>query len=277
MKKIMFAIFVLVFGQAALAQSLTSSLLPTDARSMALGGMDVPCPTDGIDVRLSFGKWAPYTSNSTIAGVKISYARSGRFVAGLDLSSIKGQQYNISNESGTVKELYSPSDTYFGVFGELSFNESFYGKAEIKGAVSNIGNNASGFSVLGILKAGYRSAGLDAGVSLQAGGPISYGGPSYSTPLVVKAEASYSVSSLTGLCELGYEAVSGTPIAGIGAQYKIKDIIGIQAGYHFGKVVPSFLSLGIGASYRGISINAAYLLLNKDLGNSFMLTLGCNF
>lgn len=276
MKKFVIAFLLSVAAQSVLAQSLVTSLIPVDAQSLALGGIDTGVRMkEGMDVRAGFGMWAPSNAESTVFGLKLSYGMSGRLAAGLELSSIKGRQYNITDDSGFIKDKYSPSDTYFGAFGEMRLDAGFSVGARLKCAISDIGNDASGFAVIGILNGSYKNDALTAGLSLQAGSPIRYGPQSYSTPLLAKADASYSFRSLTGLCELGYEAVSRSFLGSIGAQYALNDVFSARAGYHFGKLIPSFLSLGLGISYRGLGLSAAYLLPGSNIGNTFVITVSC--
>lgn len=276
MRKFVVAFLLLIIGPGVLAQSLATSLIPGDAHSLALGGIDTDVRMEeGMDVRASFGMWAPSNAESTVFGLKLSYGMSGRLAAGLELSSIKGRQYNITDDSGFIKDTYSPSDTYFGAFGDMRLKGGFSVGARLKCAISDIGNDASGFAAIGILTGNYNNDALNAGFSLQAGSPVRYGSRSYSTPLLAKADASYSFRSLTGLCELGYEAVSRSFLGAVGAQYALNEVFCARAGYHFGKLIPSFLSLGLGISYRGLGISAAYLLPGSNIGNTFVITVSC--
>ena len=275
MKKILFSVILAFACQCALAQSLSTSMLPGDARSLSLGGIRTADKVEGIDVRASFGTWAPSSVNSTVFDLNLAYGKADIFAAGLELTNFKGRQYNITDESGCVSSTYSPSDIYFGAFGHLRVNGRFTAGARVRCAVSDIGDNSSAFAIIGVFKGTYNYCGLDAGISFQAGSPVNYGNGYYSTPLVFKAEASYSLKALTTMCELGYEAVSRSVLGAVGAEYSLNEYLTARAGYHFGKVIPSFFSLGLGVSYRGLGLSAAYLLPGNNIGNSFLITVSC--
>ena len=66
----------------------------------------------------------------------------------------------------------------------------------------------------------------------------------------------------------------------IGLQAGWKEMVWLRAGYRYaskGTVIPSHLSLGLGASFYGVRIHAAWLTLNKEIGNTFLIGLGYGF
>ena len=73
---------------------------------------------------------------------------------------------------------------------------------------------------------------------------------------------------------------SGDCTAALGAQYAFRNLLFVRAGYHLATdnaVLPSFLTLGLGASYAGVSLDAAYITGNDALGDSFCLGLRYSF
>lgn len=63
-----------------------------------------------------------------------------------------------------------------------------------------------------------------------------------------------------------------------GAQFSVKDILAIRAGYHFGSAkapVPSYASAGISLGYKLFHVNATYMFGSKTLANTF--SVGLNF
>ena len=65
----------------------------------------------------------------------------------------------------------------------------------------------------------------------------------------------------------------------LGAEAKIADMISVRAGYRYVAkyVLPSFATLGIGAKFAGIRIDAAYLFANEVIGNTTAISLGYCF
>ena len=56
-------------------------------------------------------------------------------------------------------------------------------------------------------------------------------------------------------------------------------MISVRAGYRYGAehVIPSFASVGVGAKFAGIKIDAAYLFANEVIGNTTAVSLGYCF
>ena len=67
--------------------------------------------------------------------------------------------------------------------------------------------------------------------------------------------------------------------AAAGVEYGFKDMIFARAGFHYGSAslgLPTYASLGLGAKFAGVTLDAAYLLVG-NLSNSLMFTVGYGF
>lgn len=63
-----------------------------------------------------------------------------------------------------------------------------------------------------------------------------------------------------------------------GAEFSLKDIFAIRAGYHFGSEkapIPSYASAGVSLGYKLFHVNATYMFASKTLANTF--SIGLNF
>ena len=72
----------------------------------------------------------------------------------------------------------------------------------------------------------------------------------------------------------------GALMAAVGVEYGFADMVFARAGFHYGdpaKALPTFASVGIGAKFIGIRLDASYVFLSETLGNSFLVSLGYAF
>jgi opacity protein-like surface antigen len=85
-------------------------------------------------------------------------------------------------------------------------------------------------------------------------------------------------NSLTVQADVDYY-FEGGPAASFGAEYDFKDMVFIRAGYRYGgnSILPSFASVGVGAKFAGIKIDAAYLFANEVIGNTTAISVGYCF
>ena len=84
--------------------------------------------------------------------------------------------------------------------------------------------------------------------------------------------------SLKAMAEAQMYFTGGLGI-GAGAQLSIVDILHLRAGYHLGAdaPVPSFLSLGAGVTFAGVSIETCFLTASPTIGNTVGIALGVKF
>lgn len=95
----------------------------------------------------------------------------------------------------------------------------------------------------------------------------------------ITAGASYGIASFTASVQAEYLAGAGF-MAGLGAQYSFKDMVFARAGFHYGdatKAIPSYASLGVGAKFAGITLDAAYIIGNANVSGTLQATIGYSF
>lgn len=72
--------------------------------------------------------------------------------------------------------------------------------------------------------------------------------------------------------------ISGGLAASAGVEYGFKDLIFVRAGGRVSNAaLPGFLSAGLGFKLKGLSLNAAYVILPQELSNSFCASLAFAF
>lgn len=278
-----FAILILTFAcLQASAQGLPSLLIPGNTRSLSMAGADVALsPFDGRSgCELYLNSWAPQTASNTYFGTDMSFNMGESLALLVEGRYMKSDPMDITSDVGVIKSTFSPSEMMAGL--GLAYRTSSGFTAGLKGRFVNsvLYESASGSAFACDLFARYSVDSFKAGLSLcNLGSKISYGGDAYSLPAVVKAGAAYEFAGLTACAELDY-LLSGGMMLGLGAEYNIKDIAFVRAGYHYGdaeKVLPSFSSFGAGVRFFGAELNLCYLTASETLSNSIMLGLAYTF
>lgn len=281
MKKIISVLFFLAVFVSVYAQSIPALLIPTDARSLAMGGVSSTVGVRHLDVRATYSSWAPSTAANTIAGLELSVPAADLFSFSFGGHIFRDKPYTIYDVQGSAGGEFTPQDLIVSLGGTFRVNTSLSFGVKGHFVSSSLTKESKGVAFCADLFATYGTESFDATLSLcNLGTKIDYGKGSYSLPALVKAFGGYRIiKGLTASLELDY-LFNGAFMAGAGAEYWIADIVALRAGYHYGdreKALPSFASLGIGAKFAGVSINATYLTASPTLGNTLMIGLGYNF
>ena len=268
------AIILAVFamGVQMFAQGPDSFLLPRNARELAMGNASpVFVQHDNtFGAELSYGMWTPSINKNTLIGANVYYQIKSKLELSVDFRRNGGQPYTIMSDMGFPEGEFTPSDILAGLGVSYRLNEhlEFGVKGKFLSAKLYNENNPSAFGV--DVAAHYRTAGLVAEI----------GAANLASPFgLAKVGASYSVAGLVASAEFDY-LFCGAMMAAVGAEYTVKDIVSFRAGYHYGdaqKALPSFVSVGLGAKFSGVSINATYLLASETLGGTMMFGLGYSF
>ena len=289
MKKLI-SVIIIVFALSALtlkAQSAPSLLMNWSPESIATGSSQTDAAEFAMTDRKSindaiYGTWAPESANCSIIGASASFIFGERFAVRVQGMNIKDNIASKSfNQLGAPTGEFFPEDIFFAAGLAYKFSGAFSVGVDIKSLMSTIGKELSGNCFAADISAAYSNNGVSAGLSLRnLGSKLSYGGgKAYDLPMLVRANGAYSVAGFTASAEVNY-LFSGALMAGVGAEYSIKDIVFLRAGYHYGnekKAVPSYASCGLGLEFYGIRLNAAYLLGSKTLGGTMLFGLGYEF
>ncbi len=294
-------VFILAGDTLLNAQTLPSLLVSSDAAAVgtaltAVGKSAGAYPLESnvasmalMDGKMaagaSFGLWQPSYASNKVLGLGAAYRVGERLAFGLQAKSFGQQPYDIVTESGSVKGSFTPRELSAGLGVAYAFADFLSAGVTARMVNSSLAESASA-SVFGLDAAlFFKKESLSAGLALcNLGGKVSYGDASHSQPALLKAGAAYRFGSpeghsVTGSLEADY-LFAGAFSAGLGAEYSLKELLFIRAGYHYGskdKGLPSFASAGLGVKLFGVELNAAYLLASDTLGGSLCLGLGYSF
>ncbi len=297
MKKIVSTIFIsAVTLLAAHAQSMPSLFVPSDPIASSVAGSNIAreatafASADNASamsfssktfaIASSYGMWAPDAADIKVVSLGAFFRTGQRVRVGVSGSYLADNAMNITNANGAVTGSFSPKDIVARAAVSYLLTDVVSVGVSGKFLSSSIGPNLSGTAFGVDVSVMYSQNGLNAALALcNLGSSISYGGDSYAMPAYARAGAAYSAGSLTLSAEADY-LMEGAFSAGFGAEYSLKELLFLRAGYHYGskdKGLPSFASVGLGMKFAGVQLNAAYLLASETLAGTLAIGLGLSF
>ena len=285
------------FGLHAQAQTMQFLTVNSDAASAAVASTGVARTADafavnnnmaavaftpsGFSSELGYGIWQPHASKSSIISAAAFLKVSEKIAVGIDFKNFDEAEYSIISADGRSNGTFKPSEMAAGLGVSYKLSDNLALGVNAKFATSSLAESAKGTGISGGVSLAYVIGGFQAGLAVDnLGGKGDYSpGNTYSIPSVAKAGVSYTVAGLTASGELDYLFCGGL-MAGLGAEYWVKDVVSVRAGFHYGdnaKAIPSYASAGLGFNLAGVRINAAYLLGSDIIGGSMMFGLGYSF
>ena len=294
-----FAVIVPGFGQTA--QFLTVS---PDSYSLSLGGTGVISPASAFAIynnnaatalspfkgafAASYTMWQPATTDNQLMSLSGFIKMGKRSAISLGSRLFLYPAYDLSNPQGSVTGAFNPRELSVDLGYAYNISGSFSAAATVHYISSKMGPQAAGSAFAADLGLMYQPGNLSLGLTAtNLGSKIDYGYGPYSLPAQIKLGAAYCFSLqekhlLTATVQAGYLIVNSGITAGIGLEYSYNNLISLRVGGHYGnpeKGIPSHLSAGLGFNFKGLTLNAAYLLVQKDspLANSLSIGLGWAF
>ena len=263
----------------SLSMGAVSAAVPSFAMSALTNPAYAPFGDGIFDFALSGGMWQPGKPSGTTG---ISFGTAGnlddRFGYSFGAGSDLGSPYTLMDEDGYPGESSTPGQLFIaaglayrflGLFsigiGGRYYNQSLGPEA----AYSAFAGNAYAMFVLEGLR-------VTAGVS-DLGGRLA---GTYSLPAQAVAGAAYSHTfgedhGVEVAAEAGWY-LHGALRAGAGASYTWRKMISARAGYIYGgdSPLPDAITAGLGFSFKGIHLDAAYIVSKGPAGNSFTVGIG---
>jgi len=276
------AVLLAMSFPTAHAQSFSSFILSGKAGTLAMGDVSFLSPdlaTHRMDASVSFGKWTPQTLNYSALQAGVFLALNDNFGLRLDYRNNLFSEMELIDANGNVTGTAKPGEQRIRAGVSLRLAETFYLDVDGKYLMADMaGKKASAFA--GDLGFSYHKDAFTLGLKgADLGSKYSFGSSPWSLPMRVLAGGSYDLApaeghALTLAADLGYiiptEYSCFTASAGL--RYAFKDMVYARAGYHFSSAVaPRFASFGLGIAFKGIGLDAAYLLGAAD--NAWTVTL----
>ena len=240
----------------------------------------LPFAVGKLDAGLSYSRWAPSSqgtlSNNLGGGVAVRLGRSFVVNAGAVY------QGHASQDFGQPYGTYAPSDLVVGLGAAVRIGEyvgiGVSGRYVQQSLLSDF--SLSGFAVTAMAQFHLGGLNAAAGVANIGGGVKSDSGNSSSLPTSARLAVSYALPVGLEAALDGDYYFSGKIGVSAGLQYAYRDRVFVRAGYRFateGAPLPSHLALGLGGKVFGVTLDLAFLTLNKEIGNTLAVGLGYRF
>lgn len=265
-------------ASATVSGSANAFALENNAATMSLG-------ESKVQAGVSYGIWQPSYSKNNIIAAGATAKIASKFALGLEFKKFGMPSYEKINSEGQVSGTFNPGEWSAGIGAAYSITDWLSAGVTGRMTKSSLGEDASA-SVFGAdVALFYKKEALSAGLSVNnIGGKVNYGGNDYDQPMLAKAGASYrfgnpEASSVTPSLEADI-LFKGGFMAGAGVEYSFKEMLFARGGFHYGdkeKAVPTYVSLGLGVRFFGVSLDVAYLTASEVLGNSMSFGLSYRF
>ncbi|MBO4454951.1 MAG: hypothetical protein J5695_00130 [Bacteroidales bacterium] len=280
MKRVLSILVCLIAAVQLHAQAVPALLVPTDGRSLAMGGTSLPYTAASLDAGAFYGIWAPQSAQNTMLGLD-AFFRIGKFsftAEGVDFLDLP---YNAYSEPQGSKGSFKPYDLILSVGGAYDITDNLTAGLKVRSITSALAESAVGSVYCGDIYVSYGGQNWAAALSgRNIGGKINYGGGDYALPALVSVDGNWSPIGQLIIAGQAAWLFSGALMAGVGAEYTFADIVSVRAGFHYGdaaKALPTFASTGFGVHFYGVKLDAAYVLPFGNTGNSFVIRAGYAF
>lgn len=293
-------LILLLIPVMAGAQALPFTAAETDAASLRKAGADIvetgsianaafrnasaiPFYEGKLDVEAGYTAWSP--SNSNIMNVAGAYNINDRFGVAAGFSYGMLPAYDVTDGAGISKGTYKPSDMQINAGFAYKFLPYLSAGINIGYASSNLAEGHSYGAVTSdvFLMGKFSDFKVAAGVSNLGTGITSASGAKFKLPTAVSVGAGYENTfadkhGISANIDADYFLAEGIAIA-FAAQYSFDKMVYASAGYRYGgnTPVPSYASVGLGAAFKGIKLDLAYLIGSDVMANTLAIGLGYCF
>ena len=281
-----------LYAQDAASVAMPFSVIPRTVSSLSTGGTgafdDATLRVFGeekLDASLSWYSWAPSSVASNDINVDF-FARLGqRLGLSAQFALDNGQKYDIYDATGKKGGFYVPKDLMVKIGAAYRILPSLSAGATVRIMNSSLTAKNSYSAFAADVMAAYEigSAHVAAGVT-NLGTPVKAAdGTSFGLPAAATLAGNYALSfAEKHAVDFKLQAdwfFKGGLCARAGAEYGFADMAFVRVGYCYGGTspMPSFLSLGLGGKFAGISLNAAYLLGSPTVGGTLAVGAGYSF
>ena len=281
MKRVLICLLVIVLPFVANGQGASSLLIPTNNRSLAMGGVSLQPGPSPLDAGVSYGIWAPGTASNTVIAADALVRIGKKLAITFEGKDFMDKPYVVSGEQGAAQGSFTPGELILSLGGYYDIIGGLSAGLKLKYVNSAIAKDVKGNAFCGDVEVSYGAKSWSVTLAgRNIGTKIDYSGKAYAIPAYVAAGGQWApIEGLTVAAEADY-LFSGAIMAGLGAEYSYKDLVFARAGYHYGdaeKALPGFGSLGLGAKLAGIRLDASWLFASKTISNSFLVSLGYSF
>lgn len=297
-------LFAIVSGIHAQSYSLVSGSIERNPADMALASSAVASDRDisfaalrnsaalpfsecKADVSAAYAPWAPSSNGNKFINLGAGFNFNQRWGISAAGSYGMGPSYEIVDDYGTSQGQFRTSNMLFAVGVGCKITDFLSLGANFKLASEKLSPDGakSAFNADVFVLGRVSGVNITAGVSTLGPKVTAASGESFSLPASALLGVYYpwkiAAAHVLGVSADGNYYFKGGINAAAGVQYCWNDLLSVRAGYHFGNdkaPIGSYASLGLGVRiFKGLHLDAAYLLGNDTLKNTFSAGLGYRF
>ncbi|MBQ9462755.1 MAG: hypothetical protein IJU68_03765 [Bacteroidales bacterium] len=279
-------------AQDAASVAMPFSIVPRNVRTLSTGGLTTADAVavrllgdTGLDVNASWYSWAPQGASSNNINADAFVRLSNRLALSAQFGMDIAPRYDIYDAQGTKGGFYSPKDMLVKLGAAYRITPVISVGADLRYMNSSLTSKVS-YSAFGadvIAAATFGGAKVAAGVTNLGTSVKASDGTAFGIPAAATLAGKYNVSfaekhSVDAGAQVDFFFKGGLR-AGLGVEYGFNGLVFARVGYSLGlnSPFPTYLSLGLGAKFSGISINAAYLVGSSAIGNTLAIGAGYSF
>lgn len=293
MKKLL-VIFLMLSSSLMTAQNVPFLNVSPDPVITATGGVSVigenspyimtdnPAMMSFTDSKvytgLSYGMWQPMLAPVSITGLAAYGKINDRFSIGIDMNMFIEPSYVLMDETGMSDGKYRPLEYSLKAGFSYLILEGFSVGINMGYAGSQLAPSYRKDMFIMDLSLAYRVKGFLLSLTCADLGSVR------SMPSALKTGFGYEcllnqVHSVKAAVQADWFFTLRDAVGiGTGIEYAYNDFLFARAGYHWGdetKIVPPYVSLGLGCKYAGIGIDLSYIVFDNDspVRNSFNIAL----
>lgn len=279
-------------AQDAASVAMPFSVVPRNVSTLARGGVTSADAAavrllgdTGLDVNASWFSWAPQGVSSNNINVDAYAKLSQRFSLDAQFALDMSPNAVIFTDDGSKKGTFAPKDMLIKLGTAYRITPELSAGVDLKFMNSTLAAKNSYSAVGADIMAAYSFGGakLAAGVTSLGTSVKASDGTTFALPTAATVAGKYNLSfaqrhSLEAAAQVDYFFKGGVR-AGVGAEYGVNDLVFARVGYSLGlkSPVPTYLSVGLGAKFSGICINAAYLVGSAAIANTLAIGAGYTF
>lgn len=293
-KKYIVALAVLVIPNLMLnAQSASFLNIPGDTKELSMGGVnfmrDADIVLDDIKMEntLSYVKWSPKGVGNNYINEDFSF-RIGK-IGILAQARLNGyDSYPMYDGNHNSLGNYKPQEYMIGLGAAYSITKNLGLSVLAKYVGSNLAPEVKASAFCADVNILYRIKNLTIGLlGANLGSSLNYQVSKVAMPMLVKTGVQNDFCfnekfMLTAGLDAGLlsQGENSSVTVSAGLDFKMFNMISIMGGYHFSseqKFEPSYISAGLGIEIFNVSLDAAYLISESPIGNTFGVSVGYSF
>lgn len=257
--------------------------------SAAWASFDYAALSVESDSRLSaaagYQNWTPSGTGYINAGLSLRLGERLGLTAGASYGI--GKPYDVYSAAGAKTGTFTPGQYILNVGAAYKILPFLSAGVNVHSARETIAESQSHGTISGDVSLIGSFGGFKTGLGvLSVGTPVySASGDVFNLPTSARISLAYEGKAGDSLAygayaDADYYIFSSGINAAAGVRVEYNEFVRLMAGYNYGSagaVIPSHASAGLGVTFAGISLDAAYLLASESLGGSLLVTLGYSF